>query len=144
MHRFGRYASLSTRAVFSPDSKQILISDPGQPVVLKDIESGETIRGFDMPADWEIPLAFSPNGEQLAMSGRHGETQLRGMKTDAVVQSFFVKADKISFIAFSPDGQQIVIAGTEFRDKQLDLNSAWLFEVSGGELRHTFRAFNKR
>ncbi len=142
VRQFGQ-GSLATRAILSPDGRQILISNMND-VVLKDVESGMTVRSFDAAADFAIPLAFSPDRKWIAASGRNGETKIWNVKTGEVIRSLTMSAQQTDYLTFSPDGKQILIAGTEYRDKQYDLHTAWLCDVSTGQILHPFRAFNKR
>ncbi len=143
--------NLYNSVVFSPDSKLLISAGdhrpksgtiPISPIVLWDVASGKTLRGFFGYNNVAKSVAFSPDGKLLAF-GTGGNSDAR--KVSGILDINNIRDAKIEFpnqsnlvraVAFSPDSK-FLATGTEQRVVQL-------FDAATGELKATGDAHRSR
>jgi WD40 repeat protein/Tfp pilus assembly protein PilF len=108
---------------FSPDSRQIALTQPDGWTVRFDIASGEIDRRV---AANSTPLAFHPDGRRLAVC-RNNRIQVSNVETDAVV--YALPEHGASLGCFSPDGRFLATYGCPSGAE----NRAFVWDAATGE-----------
>lgn len=94
----------TTTLAVSPDG-QILVSNAGRLIKLRQLLTGKVTHTLAGHADWVTALTVSPNGEILASASLDGTIKLWQLKTGQLLQT--LSAGRMTTLAFSPNGRFI-------------------------------------
>ena len=95
-------------SVFTPDSKNLIISDPNGAIILYDIDKNAVVSMINAHSDKVYNISMSPDGEWLSSASKDGKVKL--WKTDKFkrVNTFTKHQSDVNTADFSPDGKYII------------------------------------
>jgi RNA polymerase sigma factor (sigma-70 family) len=127
-----RHAGNTTCAVFTRDSKTVIVGDMGGHVVFWDVATGKEVRHLPPnPPGGVYSVALSADGRLLA-TGSWGKVHLWNASTGAAVAEWTVaKDDFVRQIAFAPDGKTVALR-YEKQGKSIEL-----WDVDSGQKLHS-------
>ena len=110
----------------SPDSRRIVLRQPGWPLQVHDLRSGERVAQVDVPD--ATAAAFSPDGAVLAAASPDGAIVLSDPASGARQRVLAAEGGPVLALAYAPDGSLLAVArqdgGVRIRD------------AASGEVRH--------
>jgi len=95
-------------SVFTPDSKNLIISDPNGAVVVYDLDKSAVLSKINAHSDKVYNVSLSPDGELLSTASKDGKIKL--WKTDKYkrTNTFSKHQSDVNTADFSPDGKYII------------------------------------
>lgn len=94
----------TSRAVFSPDSTQILYGGSYQVIALADVVTKELIQLYEGHSGIITSLAFSPDGRTFASASSDTTIILWDVESGRILHRLRGHTDAVSAVQFSPDG----------------------------------------
>jgi RNA polymerase sigma factor (sigma-70 family) len=123
-----RHVRLTSCAVFTHDSKTVIVGDWGGRVVFWDVATGKEVRRVLADASGVNSLALTADGKLLA-AGSRGKVNLWNPNTGAAFTKWTVANDLVAQIAFAPNGKT---AALRYEGKTIEL-----WDVASGKKLHT-------
>jgi WD40 repeat protein len=123
------------RAVFSVDSRKVLVVSLSGFVGILDIESGELLHVFEGHDGLVLHADLSQDGHYAVTASADKTAKLWDASTVELVHTFVGHSDEVRYAAFSPNGQFIVTASAD--------KTARLWDTSSGELIHTLEGHSQ-
>jgi RNA polymerase sigma factor (sigma-70 family) len=123
-----RHNCATSQAVFTRDSKTVIVSDMGGRLIFWDVTTGKEVRRIQADPSNVSALALAPDGKTLAV-GLWGKVRLLNTSTGAAVSTWAVNNDSVTQVAFAPDGKTV---GLRYQGRTIEL-----WDVAGGKKLHT-------
>ncbi|QDT73578.1 Serine/threonine-protein kinase PknB [Lacipirellula limnantheis] len=129
-----RHTSTVVRVVYSPDGRQLAMAGIDGIVVLRDAQSGTTIRTLEQQTVQQggaliRGLAFSPNGQCLAVARQDGRIRIWDVSTGKPLHTLEGHQGPTWQVAFSPDSRLLVSGGADRIVRVWDVASGNLLDV---------------
>lgn len=95
-------------AAWNPDGRSVVTVSGGDGVArIRDAQSGEELRRFDVPAESIASATWSPGGDELALGTVQGSLLVRSLVDDARALTLRTGSGRLYVLAWSPDGTRI-------------------------------------
>ena len=125
--------------VFSPDGKMVAAAtQDGKCITLFDAQTGEVIRTFQGPEDYQTRIAFSHDGRRIVSSVADGMLFVWDIEARLLWHSQEkAHVPKASWVVFSPDDRTLLTTGVDGLAKLWDAETGRLlrtFEGHGGSV----------
>jgi serine/threonine protein kinase/WD40 repeat protein len=106
-----RPGSKLNACVTTPDGRQVVMVGEKMPVLVRDWETGQSIRELPGHAGTTWGVAVSPSGRDLLTCGTDGLVLHRDLATGDEIRRFAFEAKQVWAVAFSADGTRMAACG---------------------------------
>jgi serine/threonine protein kinase/WD40 repeat protein len=105
----GAFNIRNLTASFSPDGRELLLTNPGRPARVRSATTGQPVAALQRLESTAVSAAaFSPDGKRILTAG--ATARLWDAATGELLLEFAKDAGPLNSAAFSPDGKRIVTA----------------------------------
>jgi len=123
---------------YSPDGRQLAISDGRNAVTIHDAQTGQGIRSLEGHTAKVLTIAFSPDGRQIASGGEDQTVKVWDVESGRAIHTLSGHAAHVYGVAFSPKGGMLASVGGDFQNFGKS-GEAILWSSTTGRLIHQLR-----
>ncbi len=120
---------------YSPDGRQLAISDGQNSVAIHDAETGQAIHILEGHTAKVLTIAFSPDGRQIASAGDDRTVKVWEVGSGRAVHTLAGHTAPVYGVAFSPAGKTLASVGGDFQTFGKS-GEAILWSAATGRLMH--------